>query len=169
MENEMASGCSEPQWKLEMNRENLAALLHVLTWIAVISVSLLAETDIPASTAMAKLLGWLIFLFGMFVFAWAVAYLKGAFFGNVEPVSDKLVTTGPYRFVRHPVYLGMIVSTIGLTIGLRSPWGLAGVFLLFTPTGIYRARLEESAMARRFGEEWDEYVKRTCFMFPPMC
>jgi protein-S-isoprenylcysteine O-methyltransferase Ste14 len=162
-------GCSKRRLEPKMNRENLAALVHVLTWLAVIALSLATRIDIPLPTAVVKLLGWLIFMLGMFLFAWAAFYLKGAFFGNVEPVSDKLITTGPYRFVRHPVYLCMIVSTIGLTIGLRSPWGLAGVFLLFTPTGIYRARLEESAMARRFGEEWDDYVKRTCFMFPPLC
>jgi len=94
----------------------------------VITVSLLARIDIPVFAATVRLLGWLIFLIGMFVFAWAVAYLKGVFFGNVEPVSDKLITTGPYRFVRHPLYLGMTISTIGLTIGLRSPWGLGGFF-----------------------------------------
>lgn len=151
-----------------MNRESFPALLHVLAWVVVISVSLFAKTDIPGSPAMVKLLGWLIFLLGIFMFAWAVAYLKRAFFGNVEPVSDTIITTGPYRFVRHPLYLGMTISTIGLTIGLRSLWGLVGVFLLFIPSGIYRARLEENAMARRFGKEWDEYVKRTCFMFPPI-
>ena len=38
---------------------------------------------------------------------------------------------------------------------------------LVIPTGIYRARLEEKALARKFGTEWDHYSKRTYFMFPP--
>ncbi len=151
-----------------MNRENLAALVHVLTWLAVIAISLVTRIDIPLPTAVVKILGWLIFLLGMFVFAWAAFYLRRAFFGNVEPVSDKLITTGPYRFVRHPLYLGMIISTVGLIVGLKSIWGLVGVVVLFIPTAIYRAKLEEGAMALRFGKEWDEYVKRTCFMFPPI-
>lgn len=149
-----------------MNRDDLAALLHVLAWLAVIAVSLLAKTDFLVSIRMLKPLGMATFLLGMSLFAWGVVHLKGAFLGNVEPISDVLVTTGPYRFVRHPVYLGMVIPTLGLALGLRSLWGVIGVFLVFVPVSAYRAKLEEKAMARRFGQEWTDYATRTHFMFP---
>lgn len=149
-----------------MNRGNLASLLHLAAWFVVISIAILARTDFPLPQAAAKLTGELVFLCGMFVFAWAVAFLKGGFLGNVEPVSDAVVTQGPYKFVRHPVYLGMVVATVGLVIALSSLWGLLATLLFFTPTAIYRARLEEDAMARKFGREWDDYVSRTSFMLP---
>ncbi len=148
-----------------MSRENIAALLFVVTWLVVVGVSLFTRTKTVVSNETAKFLGMIIFLLGMLVFAWAAVHLKASFLGTVEPVSDKLVTTGPYRFVRHPVYLGMTVATIGLIIGMRSLWGLAGIFLLFIPAEIYRARLEEIALARKFGKEWDNYSKQTYFMF----
>lgn len=60
-------------------------------------VSVLAEPDLPIPRSAAKPLGLLVFLLGMAVFAWTLAYLKGAFFGNVEPVTARLVSSGPFR------------------------------------------------------------------------
>jgi len=131
-------------------------------------MSLFTKTDIMVKIEIIKLVGKLIFIFGMLVFAWATAYLKGAFLGKVEPVSDAMITIGPYRFVRHPVYLGMIISTIGIVIMLRSLWGIIAVFLFFVPIVIYRAKLEEKAMARRFGKKYADYTKQTYCIFPPI-
>lgn len=152
-----------------MSRENLVALSHVVSWSLPLVVRLFADNEIPITKVVAKPLGMAVFLLGMFMFAWAVAYLKGAFLGNAEPKSDKLITSGPYRLVRHPVYLSMVISAIGLAIGLRSLWGVMAVLFLLIPVGIYRAKLEESALKRRFGTAWDNYAKRTYLMFPPIC
>jgi len=151
-----------------MNRKDAAALFHVLAWVVVIGVGLLTRAGIPVSRAVARPLGFMTFLLGMTLFAWGVAHLKGAFLGEVEPISDTLTTTGPYRFVRHPVYLGMLISSIGLIIGMRSLWGMVSVVFSLLPAGIYRATLEEEALARTFGGEWDTYTKATYFMFPPI-
>jgi len=104
----------------------------------------------------------------MLLFVVAMVYPKRAFLGNVEPVTDTLVTAGPYRLVRHPLYLGMVGSTIGLAVGLRSLWGVPVVFLVFVPAGLWRARLEEDALAQKFGKEWEGYAKRIYFTFPPV-
>ncbi|MFQ6101844.1 MAG: methyltransferase family protein [Anaerolineae bacterium] len=151
-----------------MKRGNLAALLHVLSFLIVLGVSMLAEPHLSIPKSVAKPLGLLTFLTGMAVFIWALAHLKGAFFGDIEPVTDRLVNSGPYRFVRHPLYLGMVVSTLGLVLGLRSLWGLVGVFLLFVPAVAYRASLEEKALARTLGREWEDYAAQTSFLFPPL-
>ena len=151
---------------LPMSRESIASLLYVASWVLVIVIALFARINVPALGAAAKLLGGLIFLCGMLLFGWAARYLKAGFLGNIEPVSDTLVAQGPYRLVRHPLYLGTLLSTIGLVVGLRSLWGLVTVFVFFLPAAIYRARLEERAVARKFGDDWDAYVSRTSFLFP---
>ena len=151
-----------------MSRENLMGLLHVISWMLPVVVGLFVKTEDLLSSVVVKPLGMSVFLLGMILFAWGVAYLKKVFLGYVEPKSDTLITSGPYRFARHPVYLGMVISAIGLTIGLRSLWAVLAVLLLLVPTGIYRARLEERALARKFGVEWDNYSRRTYFMFPPV-
>ncbi len=149
-----------------MKRQDLSALLHPLMSLVVIAVSFWSDAKLPIPKGVAKPLGELIFLFGMAMFAWVLVYLRNAFLGNVEPVLDKLVTNGPYRYVRHPLYLSMVISLVGLAVALRSLWGTLSVFLLFLPAGAYRASLEEKALARKFDQEWNCYAARTFFMFP---
>ena len=115
-----------------------------------------------------KPLGWGIFALGMGLFAYAALHLRSAFAGNVLPVTDEPVTTGPYRLVRHPLYLAMIISILGLTIGLRSAWGALLLLVAFVPSAVYRAKLEERLLAERFGEVWQHYAERTYLMFPPL-
>ncbi|MCH7858797.1 MAG: isoprenylcysteine carboxylmethyltransferase family protein [Candidatus Marinimicrobia bacterium] len=75
---------------------------------------------------------------------------------------------GPYRIVRHPYYLGGIILIMGLAIGLSSVWGIAGTLFLLIPSAIYVARLEDEALAEKFGEDWRSYADRTYLMFPPV-
>jgi len=113
-------------------------------------------------------MGGLIFLLGLAMFAWTVVHLRKAFFGNIEPVGDRLVTSGPYGYVRHPLYLSMVIMLLGLTAQLRGFWGIVGTFVLFLPAAAYRAKLEENALARRFGQQWEDYARRTSFMVPAL-
>jgi protein-S-isoprenylcysteine O-methyltransferase Ste14 len=152
-----------------MRKANLVALLHALSGAAALVVSLYTETDLFASVRLVKPLGLLIFAGGMLLFVVCVIYLRRAFLGEVEPVTDRLITTGPYRLVRHPLYLGMFLATIGLAAAFRSLWGMLITLAAFVPTGLCRARLEEQALARRFGREWEEYAATTCFILPPVC
>lgn len=115
---------------------------------------------------MAKFLGLLIVYAGMALVIWAAVHIKKAFMGEVEPRLDVLVRDGPYRFVRHPVYLGMTIALAGLTVVLRSWLGLIGVFLLFLPSEVYRAKLEEKALAFKFGSELENYAAQTGFILP---
>lgn len=151
-----------------MGKVKWVALLHALSGAAALIASLYTQTDILASVSLIKPLGLAIFAVGMLLFSVAVAYLRRAFFGDVEPVTDRLVTTGPYRMVRHPLYLGMFVATTGLAIAFRSLWGMLITLAVFVPVGLYRARLEERALVQRFGANWELYVQRTFFILPPL-
>jgi protein-S-isoprenylcysteine O-methyltransferase Ste14 len=151
-----------------MKRENLVALCHALTGVAVMVLSYFVKSDLLVPIDVLKPLGFALFVLGMMLFTLAVATLKEAFLGNIEPVTETLVTTGPYKYVRHPVYLGMVISVLGLALGMKSLWGLICVIVIFVPLGIYRAKLEEMALVEAFGDQWDDYVRQTYFMFPPL-
>lgn len=151
-----------------MKRENIIALLHALTGVAVMVVSYFGKSDLLIPIEFIKPLGFILFVLGMLLFTFAAATLKEAFLGNVEPVTETLVTTGPYKYVRHPIYLGMVISVLGLSLGMKSVWGLICAIAIFVPLGIYRARLEEKALEEAFGDEWNDYVTQTYFMFPPL-
>lgn len=150
-----------------MKSEDLAPLFFVLAALAVMAVGWLTRSSWHIAEEICKPLGEAIFLLGMVAFAWVVIYLKGAFLGEVAPVTDHLIMNGPYRWVRHPLYLSMIITIVGIAISFRSLWGVVTVFGLFLPVVVYRAKLEEQALAGKFVNAWDEYLRRTFFLIPP--
>jgi len=80
--------------------------------------------------------------------------------------AQRLVTTGVYRFVRHPMYLALIAYGLGQALvvpnWLAGPACLAGTVLLFA----LRVRAEEGMMRDRFGADYDRYVSRTARLVP---
>jgi protein-S-isoprenylcysteine O-methyltransferase Ste14 len=149
-----------------VNRINFPALIFVLSGVSVMVISFGTRAHLPISRETSRLWGMIIFLLGMTLFTWAGLCLKNAFFGTVEPVSDRIIKDGPYHWVRHPLYLSMIISLIGISLMLRSIWGIIGVFVFFLPSVVYRAQLEEQALAGKFGIYWEEYVVKTTFLVP---
>jgi protein-S-isoprenylcysteine O-methyltransferase Ste14 len=149
-----------------MKRIDLPALIHVVTYVVVMGIALATRATLPVSRGAARGSFSALFALGMGIFGWAAASLGRAFLGNVEPVTDHLATGGPYRWVRHPLYLAMVVTALAISLGTRSLWGLVGTIVLFLPSAAYRAAMEERCLADRFGGEWAEYVARTRFMVP---
>ncbi len=77
----------------------------------------------------------------------------------------ELATRGPYRWVRHPYYLGALLLLVGVIVATRSLPGL----ILFYPAvriTLARARREEHNLALRFGEAYLEYRRRVAFILP---
>jgi protein-S-isoprenylcysteine O-methyltransferase Ste14 len=75
-----------------------------------------------------------------------------------------LVTTGFYRYIRHPSYLGAILALLGWFLVFRC-WIGFGVGLLLIPQAITEIRKEEKMLAEEFGEEYAVYKRRT-WMLP---
>lgn len=79
-------------------------------------------------------------------------------------VDPDLVTSGPYRFIRHPIYSGILLAGLGTAIGLNGQWmiavGLAAVYF------VYSATVEERYMAERFPNEYGPYKHSTKMLVP---
>lgn len=70
----------------------------------------------------------------------------------------RLVTSGPFRFMRHPMYVGGIMAELGALLLYRTWTALLIAFNVpFLPI---RARYEERLLAARFGAEWEEYARK---------
>jgi protein-S-isoprenylcysteine O-methyltransferase Ste14 len=149
-----------------MSKNDLVAVAHALLGAATLIASIMAKGQFGITERPVKTIGSAVFALGALLFAYAALLLGKAFMGKVDPVSEALVTAGPYGLIRHPVYLAMLVMCLGPAIGLRSLLGLALLAFGFLPAAICRARLEERALEARFGEEWKAYRDRTWFMFP---
>jgi protein-S-isoprenylcysteine O-methyltransferase Ste14 len=71
-----------------------------------------------------------------------------------------LVTTGPYRFVRHPFYVNVALAFGALSLVTRSWWFVVWIVPALILLGI-RTRREEANLESRFGEAWRAYAART--------
>jgi protein-S-isoprenylcysteine O-methyltransferase Ste14 len=77
-----------------------------------------------------------------------------------------LVTSGPYRLVRHPIYLGLALLVIGQALAFGSSPALIIVLSGIVPTFAWRARAEEKLLRRTFGERYVLYEQRTKMIIP---
>jgi len=117
-------------------------------------------------TDAAAVTGGVLLLLAAALLAWSYASLGRAVSLWVQPEAERLVVTGPYRFVRHPAYLGMLVAFIGIALAARSWLGLLSVFVFMGPGTWLRAANEERMLRQRFGETWVEYASRTGSILP---
>jgi protein-S-isoprenylcysteine O-methyltransferase Ste14 len=76
-----------------------------------------------------------------------------------------LVTSGIYRIIRHPSYLGLLIGTLGWGLAFRSGVGLLLTALIIPPL-IARIRAEERLLRTEFGAEYDAYRARTSRLIP---
>jgi protein-S-isoprenylcysteine O-methyltransferase Ste14 len=81
-----------------------------------------------------------------------------------QRTDTELVTSGPYAFVRHPIYSGILLMMVGTAMALVLTW-----WLVSAAAGIYffaSARAEERHMAQRFPETYPAYRARTKMLIP---
>ena len=80
---------------------------------------------------------------------------------RVLPEANSIVARGVYRFIRHPIYIGIIFTHLGLFFACGSTFGIIYTFTLIIPLNIFRAYLEEKAMFAKFGERYRSYHDST--------
>ncbi|HET7018410.1 MAG TPA: isoprenylcysteine carboxylmethyltransferase family protein [Streptosporangiaceae bacterium] len=114
-----------------------------------------------------QVVGLLLMWAGLAIRIWSVLTLGASFRTTVEVDTDQpLVDTGPYRFVRHPSYTGILLLAVGYGLVLNS-W-LALVILLVVPlaTTLRRITVEEATLTEVLGDPYEAYKQRTKRLLP---
>lgn len=111
-------------------------------------------------------LGVVVFTVGGALRLWPVFVLGRRFSGLVaiQP-GHTLVTTGIYRVIRHPSYLGLLISSLGWALAFRSGVGVLLTVLTLVPV-IGRINAEERLLRSEFRAEYDAYRSRTSRLVP---
>ncbi|HZT15063.1 MAG TPA: isoprenylcysteine carboxylmethyltransferase family protein [Gaiellaceae bacterium] len=110
-------------------------------------------------------LGLALFVLGLAFAIWARLHI-GRNWGipMTEKKEPELVTSGPYRLVRHPIYSGILLAGVATAVGLSWVWliavALAGVYF------IYSARVEERYLTERFPDDYPAYRRSTKMLVP---
>jgi protein-S-isoprenylcysteine O-methyltransferase Ste14 len=111
--------------------------------------------------------GLLVMWTGLGVRIWAIVVLGRSFRMTVEVDADqKVVDSGPYRWVRHPSYTGILMLMVGLGL-VYGNWP-ALLILLVLPVGVLINRIfvEESVLTKVMGKAYTDYAARTKRLVP---
>jgi len=110
-------------------------------------------------------LGLSLFVLGLAFAIWARLHI-GRNWGTpmTEKDDPELVTSGPYHFVRHPIYSGILIAGVGTAVALSWIWLtvviLAGMYF------VYSATVEERYLAQKFPDDYPVYKRSTKMLVP---
>lgn len=150
----------------------IAALITTLLpgpqlWRAIDRTIVVVDGTISLANLLHILLGYILFIYGSF-HAWQATRLKNTVEDPKHELATRILDTGYYGRVRHPMYGMFILANVGLGFAMNSIYGLIFGLLslaLFVANGIYEERY---VMIRFFGEAYQDYMRRvTARYFTP--
>jgi protein-S-isoprenylcysteine O-methyltransferase Ste14 len=113
------------------------------------------------------IIGLILFLLGLVIRWVAIIYLGRFFTVNVSIAEDhQLITTGPYRYVRHPSYTGTLLIFLGFGLCMLNILSLVAIFLPISIAFLWRIHVEEDALRKAFGDGYCDYAARTRRLVP---
>jgi protein-S-isoprenylcysteine O-methyltransferase Ste14 len=138
-----------------------AGLLSALWFATAIDAATIPGRWVPFVVGLAMM--WL----GIAVRQWAV-WTLGRFFTVVVRVADgqRVVDHGPYRWVRHPSYTGLLLTLVGLGVALGNWLSVLALAILPLAGLVVRIRVEEQALLDGLGEPYRQYASRRRRLVP---
>ena len=162
-------GHNRSKEKKIVHRQRLAIILLQASGLAIIIAAPYCDRRDIAVLGLAEVvryLGLAIFSLGFLATSWAEAFLGKQFSLEVTIQEDhRLVTDGPYRYLRHPRYLGIILFNIGFSFVFRS-WLALIIIAAMSLVLLWRIHDEEGLMHREFGADWEAYSQRSWRLIP---
>jgi protein-S-isoprenylcysteine O-methyltransferase Ste14 len=133
--------------------------------VVVLLLHVFQVNGLVAHTPLVRALGAILFLAGLGLAVWARIYL-GRNWGMpmTQQEEPELVTGGPYRFVRHPIYSGILLGVLGTALAVNVFWLIA--FAVMGAYFIYSARVEEKFLVSSFPATYPGYRARTKMLVP---
>lgn len=111
--------------------------------------------------------GIALFLVACLVRWWAYASIGNYFSPRIALYKGhQLVTSGAYRRIRHPLYLGMLLELVAVACMFSSGGAFLLIAMLAVPAVMYRLRLEEAMLAEAFPGEYEDYQRRSKRLIP---
>jgi len=160
--------------KKTLRRESLGSRLRytVPLWVAAV---LLLNRRVPLAALNARfvplttwplVVGVVLVVLGLAFATWARVYLGRNWSAAVTLKHEhELVRSGPYRWVRNPIYTGILVALAGTALA-RGQWsGVLAVVIAFGSFW-YKARIEERVMHEAFGTEYEAYRREVASLIP---
>jgi protein-S-isoprenylcysteine O-methyltransferase Ste14 len=149
-------------------------LFYIITSVLFLTLCYLGWIPLPWSITPAARFGMLVFgsfLYfpGLLLVSWARLalgknYIASTGLGVQLFAGHELVTSGPFAILRHPMYTGLIIASLGSLL-IYFTWTTL-FFACLSPFITLRARREEAALAEEFGDQWHTYRKQVPAFIP---
>ncbi len=140
-------------------------IVNVALLLLFIPVPGLTRRYLPASPLLNPL-GLGIQTCGVLLAVWSRRHLGRNWSGRVTlKVDHELVRTGPYRFVRHPIYTALLAMYAGSAV-VSGEWHALAGFVLAALAYWRKIRIEEANLAGAFGASWEDYHRSTRALVP---
>jgi protein-S-isoprenylcysteine O-methyltransferase Ste14 len=157
------------QGKGSRTRDRGTRVLIAITLGAAIGIAAAAASLAPSlrTPAALRVLGVILMWLGLATRVWAIAALRGAFRTTVEVDPDQaVVSTGPYRRIRHPAYAGLLLVLAGFGLAIGNWLSLAVCLALPLPALVRRIHVEEAELERVLGDAYRSYEADTTRLIP---
>jgi protein-S-isoprenylcysteine O-methyltransferase Ste14 len=137
------------------------------SYVALFIVFLLRTFNIGVFSGSFQYVGFILIVVGILLREWAIYLLGHCFTTRVQVHEEtKLVTQGPYKYIRHPAYTGILLTFAGIPLAVGTWLGIIIAFIVKWIAIEYRISVEEEALKEAFGSEYEEYKKSTWKLFP---
>jgi protein-S-isoprenylcysteine O-methyltransferase Ste14 len=112
-------------------------------------------------------IGMALFVIGLVIRIHSILTLSQYFTYSVAKVENhKIITTGLYKFIRHPGYLGQLIIFIGISTSISNWLSILAMMIPVTLGYLYRIKVEEQFMTDQLGEDYKNYQARTKRIIP---
>lgn len=136
-------------------------------FLALAASTLLSVLGVAIEPLAVRWLGCGLLAAGLLLRAWSMSVLGRSYSRGLQVGEQQaLVTTGPYRILRHPGYAGTLLVWIGYGLAIGSWAGVVVIAALLGTAYIYRIGLEEHMLASEFGPSYQAYQERTWGLIP---
>ncbi len=137
----------------------------LLVLVALVLARVFRADTLAVHVLALQVVGLILFVSGLGLAVWARIYL-GRNWGMpmTEKDEPELVTSGPYTFVRHPIYSGLLLALLGTALATNIYWLIA--LLVVGGYFIYSATVEERILTSTFPAAYPDYRARTKMLIP---
>ena len=114
-----------------------------------------------------RIAGVVVMWLGLALRVWAVAALGGAFRTTVEvDPGQAVVSTGPYKWILHPSYTGLLLILLGFGLAVGNWLSLAACVVVPLPALVRRIHIEEAELNRVLGDAYRSYASDKARLIP---
>lgn len=150
-----------------LEKRTFIAIFAALIGTIIVAAFLQELEPVGNLVFISQLLGIVLLALGVFLRFWGILHLKSQFTRYVTVrEGDEIVSTGPYRKLRHPLYTGLLLITLGMALFFSSLIAAAIGGSVMVWALLQRINYEERLLVEKFGPDYQQWMKTRARLIP---